>query len=234
MRIVRQRLNVRKRGGYRGYKKRLMGGLGKWISPSGSQMHFSGPGLLPMRFTTNQVFNATGALTTAGGFYDWVFRGNSVYDPDATIGGTTASGFDAMSRIYTWYKIYSSTIQVTVVNNDSDDPIHISLIPNAISASYVVGDVNDIPAQPYCRDMIVTNQVGEGKLIHYAKTRALFSVRNIDDVAFDGTTTGNPTNQWYWHMVVSNRSTNALACEINIKISYKVTWYGLKALTQTH
>lgn len=67
------------------------------------------------------VFNAPVAATAAGAApgYAASFRANSVFDPDAAIGGSSATGFSQWSQFYQKYTVVGSKMSLRVLDQDT-------------------------------------------------------------------------------------------------------------------
>lgn len=172
------------------------------------------------------------ADTTAGGFHDIVWYGNSVYNCDILGGGLDGNGFAKLSGIYADFKVPYSKIEVDCINKDSDDPLYLSIVPNGFSAAYAVGNKDAVMSQPYVRTCIVTPESAVEAVTNQMLTTKIKGVRNLDDEGFKGGAATAPTHLWYWHIVLSNNSAQALNAEIRIRVTYFVDWSELTAFVQ--
>lgn len=67
------------------------------------------------------IFQAGVTATSAGGppGYTASFRANSVYDPDAALGGSTATGFSQWSQFYQKYTVVGSRMSLRILDQDT-------------------------------------------------------------------------------------------------------------------
>lgn len=184
---------------------------------------------LPTQYTTTLRFAAVNKLTTAGGAEDLVMRGNSPYDPYYDAGGTTAAGWNELAALYGYYRVSASSIKLTLVNHDTDDPVHVSL--------YGFADPTDATtvtafAQKGAKTGIVTAEKGSTVITNFTTTKALFGLGSQSDEAWTNTA-AVPSKQWFWHCVFKNYSTNALDLEYRVEISYNITFFELKTASQS-
>lgn len=190
-------------------------------------------GLVPLVFRTHFSFVESWDNTTAApGFYDWVLRGNSIYDPDFALSADSAYGLAAMASLYLNYKVLSSQVTVTVVNNSDADPVNVSIIPSRFSASFDVGNKDGIMVHPRAKKCTVSKLSGGKTISHSASSCSMFNVSDLDSVNFSSEFTTNPASCWYWHVVTWNNAGNASDCEMLLSISYLTDISGIKAYEQ--
>jgi len=197
-----------------------------------NRMVWRGNGVIPMRFDTVFQYGYPYKWTTAAGFDDWVVRGNSIYDPDVSLGGETVAGLDQLKNLYLNYKVNSSYCDLTVINNDTDDPVHVVILPTTYSAQVGVANKNSAGSQAYAKMMTVANQAGQAKLSSFMSSKEMFGVKNLDSVNFSALCTANPATMWYWHIIIWNNSGNALNCETHMKVKYYTELSGHSYLDQ--
>jgi len=189
--------------------------------------------LVPYAFYTHSRFVETWDNTTgAPGFYDWVLRGNSVYDPDFALSADSCYGHDAMAQLYTQYKVHASTVKVTIVNNDDDDPVNVAVVPTGFSNSFSAANQDGVTVHPLAKNMVVSKLSGGKTLVHTAKSTKLFGVRDLDSVNFRSEMTTNPATAWYWHVVTYNNAGSASDCEMRVEVIYDVEYTSPAAFTQ--
>lgn len=173
-------------------------------------------------YNTPVVFSVTGAAVTPQ-----VFRGNSLYDPDQTGVGTTASGYTPMTTWYSYFRVYASSIEFTVANTGSY-PVIYFCVPSRTSAAISITDAKSLP---YYKEVIVAAKDGGSsvrKLKVFAKGVTITGVNQTD---FDviGAVGSNPQQQWYWVTgAVSADGINASSVSVSNRITYFTEWSGLK------
>jgi hypothetical protein len=170
--------------------------------------------------------------TGVPGFYDWVLRGNSIYDPDFALSADSVYGLAPMAALYTHYKVLSSTISVAVRNNDTDDPVNVAIIPASFSASFAAANQDGVMVHPLCRSTSVSLNDGVKTLRHSALSTVMFDVKDLDSVNFRSECTTNPATQWYWHVVTFNNAGVASDCEMRVTMVYDTIFSGPLAYEQ--
>jgi len=130
------------------------------------------------------------------------------------------------------YKVNYSYIELGVVNNDTDDPLYITIIPTTYSNAIGVANAHSVASQPYAKTITVANQAGQAKISNGMASKLMFGVRNLDSVNFSAAYTSNPATMWYWHCIIWNNSGNALNVELNMKTKYFTEWTGQTYLDQ--
>jgi hypothetical protein len=185
---------------------------------------------MPEKLFHTMMYCADWHETTAAGFVDWTYRGNSIWDPQFAAGGESAYGEAAMAGIYLYWKVLSSKIMIEV-GNEAGDSITCALVPTALSTELT--DKEDITSMPHS-----TYRMGNAggpiiRLSNSADTPAMLGMRSYDENGLTGVhASGDPTNCWYWHFVLSNTTAAALDAHIRLRIEYQVMEYGLKTVEQ--
>lgn len=196
-------------------------------------LSWHGMGPFPENFVTTLRYSYRYNVTAAQ-FYDWKHRGNSIFDPDAAVGGESIMGITALAAMYTRYHVLGSGIKVTVVNNDTDDPVTVTVYPTETTASYTAANGNSVMSIPNSKTITVANQQGQGQIYHYASTRKVFGLKAVNDVGFQAAFGSDPTHIWYWHIVINNHhALTDLACVVLVQIDYRTVCGNHYAMLQT-
>lgn len=128
-----------------------------------------------------------------------IIRGNSLYDPDYSVGGGQPQGFAQWSGLYSKYKVSGSSIRVQpVVANASNLA--------AASAWTIAPVLNDSPHYaetlsmfPYARNKVQQNvYTGSKGMSSYISTRKICG-HSTADSDFEASTSSNPAKEWYWN-----------------------------------
>jgi len=192
-----------------------------------------GSGLLPQKLFTTPKYEYWWTATSGTGFYDWVIRGNSLYDPDVALGGESVGGFDTIMTVYNRYKVHGSAIRVRAVNNDTDDPVDITIFPSKVSGAYAQANANAVRGYPLAKFIVVSNQHGHGEINHYAKTGDVMGHKDIDDEGFVGDGSHDPTHMWYWHVCIHNHTADhALNLQLWLEVDFKAEFSDFYPWTQ--
>jgi hypothetical protein len=185
---------------------------------------------MPEKLFHTMTYAADWHETEATGFVDWVYRGNSIWDPQFAAGGESAYGEVAMAGIYLYWKVLSSRI-VVEIGNAAAATLTAAIVPTALSTSLT--DREDVTSMP----RVVYRSANSGGPVLRASnvmhTAAMLGMRGYDENGLTGVHgAGDPTNCWYWHLVLSNTTGAALDCHVRLKIQFEVMEYGLKTVEQ--
>jgi len=161
---------------------------------------------------------------------NYIFRGNSIYDPDQTGIGSTTIGFNIFSTIYSYYESPSSTIQIEWVNNSSV-PMWLTVAPVAAS----IDTVNYLNAVGIAgaRTAYVESTHGSqhGKVYNSANTKSMLGLA-FGDVNTRSGFTGNPPQQWYWKISLDScDNATSLSGVLNVTLRYKCKFTGRKIVS---
>lgn len=160
----------------------------------------------------------------------YVFRGNSLHDPDFTGVGSQPYMWDQLGGVlYNYYMVLASKITVEIasqysVTNTPAFTVHV--IPHrATSVTYE--ERNDLHMMPYAKKLRFSNSpsgLGEAgyKIENYCKTRQMFPERDSNDASYIALYNANPTLMWYWLIFIENQNYEQADTEIffDVKIRY--------------
>lgn len=198
---------------------------------------------LPLQTTTPSsknilmTFASSGSLSesAAGSGASYFFRLNSVYDPDATGVGTTATGYSTWSALYLNYKVHKVTVRVqgTVSGLSAGSFANVVLAPVANQAV--------IPANKQTWKMIpgaklrtvANNSVGGRNMFSFvanydnAKVARLTKGQYSNDMDWSGLIGSNPARMNYVFVAVDGVYTSSVTVlAFNVQITYLVEWFN--------
>jgi hypothetical protein len=189
-----------------------------------------GPFYMPEKLFHTMTYAADWNDTDADGFVDWVYRGNSIWDPQFAVGGESAYGEAAMAGIYLYWKVLSSRM-VVEIGNEGAATLTAAIVPTVLSNSLT--DREDVTSMP--RAVHKSANAGGPTMIltNVMATAPMLGMKGYDENGLTGVhASGDPTNVWFWHLVLTNTTGVALNCHVRLKILYKVMEYGLKTVEQ--
>jgi len=179
----------------------------------------------PIKF---KYFAEVGLNAAAGALVDYVFSANGMYDPDITSTGHQPYAFDTMMSMYNHYTVIGSKIKVTAVNNQAGQPFHlaVALRDNATSLSGTGKTV--ILEQPgitkYLLGSTTTGNypVTNNRVVKGFSAKKFFRKKDIIASAdYKGSTSANPTEGAFYHVMVIPQSTDDLGNQIvNVEIEF--------------
>lgn len=144
------------------------------------------------------------------------FRGNSLYDPDASsLSGTQPMGYDQYSQFYERAIVLGSKIRIKFLNAGTNLPIQMCVYPSLSSAATQVdGSLREIPFGRTKYVSMVGNALKIEHMSNYMSTAKIYQVskQHVKDTANYSHTNGtNPVNEWFWYWTLQNNGLSAQA-----------------------
>lgn len=182
------------------------------------------------RFVFNED-SITLSLTSVLSQQSYVFRGNSLYDPNYTGVGAQPYGFDQLCpTFYQNYNVKSSKItvypSVSKVYETGFPPYFECLVVPYRATALPYSEMKDMRRMPGVRS-IRFNADSQGnhatKISSYASSTSVLGREFAKDVSATGQYDGNPTYTWYWFVFIDTSSwplTENVATKIDVKIVY--------------
>lgn len=188
------------------------------------------PDRLRIKFRYSDTINI---ISTLGNLTDYVFRGNSLFDPDYTSTGHQPFGLDQWNSLYGQYKVYGSSIWVKALNetasgtNDQYSSC-IAIVPSTQTAAFpgttLAGGIEELP---YARCRVFNNAIGKNEVSHYMPTHRLVasSAKAVadDDWQYSSAFNSNPLAGWFWHVLTGPISGTSET--VNITYLVRLTYY---------
>lgn len=179
------------------------------------------------------------ATITGTGIADYVFRGNSVFDPDFTGVGSQPLGHDQWSALYRRYRVLASKIEIHVHSQDSADGQGMYIVP--LNTSAAVLSRTQILEQQGSDYKILALQGAGPSARSMMKYKGTASQRGVpisavrSDADFSALTTTNPNLEWFWHFGTFDMSSlvDSISAEITIKIVYYVEYFDRQTLSRS-
>lgn len=180
-------------------------------------------------------------VNPGGQFASYVFRGNSLFDPDFTGTGHQPYGFDQWNNFYERYTVVGCSIRVQAFTNTSvpANAGSITLLPSASDTppSASMQTYNEDPR--YRTRMATVTDSGGGRTFNsikgYSKTSTVFGIpkSQINTEDFSADFTAGPAREWYWHILYSAMSGGVTPIPmLRVSITYYVMFDQIKpALT---
>lgn len=191
----------------------------------------SAPDVMHVKLTycENRTINALG-----GGVY--VYRGNSINDPDLTGVGHQAMGHDEWATLYRRYKVTGSKITVIGTTTDTGETPIYAVTPMTQSAA--LGAFESYQEQEYSK-MAAVGRIGTGfipnQTVNFMSTRRMRGIYEVDDEDYAALMGNNPTKEWFWHIAYADtgKSSADVTINISIKLEYWCALYDRQQLEQS-
>lgn len=186
----------------------------------------------PLRKTLKTVFrysepNIRMLTLSGGGLVSYVFRANSIYDPDytATLTGHQPTGFDQLMVMYNHYTVISANITVTF-QNPSKVPL-LCLIDLSGDPSPST-DVKDVIENGSCTYAVLPPQGADDYSAKTLKFRCnpnkfMGISKPMSNGLVRGSGTTNPSEGCYFHVYLHTSSSDspvAFKVPINVTLEY--------------
>lgn len=188
------------------------------------------PDQLPKSFKFKTTYcGSTDVATALGAYTEYQIRGNSLYDPDAEIGGHQAHLFDQLMALYTHCNVAACKITLKIINHGTES--HMLVMFPSVDESPALSDVTGANEQYYSKSAIIpANSNLPVYMKGYFKTKQFkpgFQKFNRD---FSCTTADNPAEEYFITYATESLGANAVASNITIvwKAVYYCTLYDLK------
>lgn len=173
------------------------------------------------------------------------FRGNSLYDPDDSVGTGQAQplGFDQLVQFYSRYRVYASKIYVKMhsLAATGTTPYYLAIVPRLRDGSILTSpSIEVISEQPYSK-YITRNQYDSNRGIKsIMSTAKIFGVPKVSvkaDDAYSAIVSGNPVLGWLWSInygtLNSSLNITPVQYSMEIKITYYAEFYERKNLVRS-
>jgi len=164
---------------------------------------------------------------SAGAVSVYVFRANSVYDPDFTGTGATVIGYTQAAALYGRYRVLNASMHVSFVNLSTATPLTCFIVANPVTTIGV--NIQQILSQRFVwyKSVSASNSAGcvEHEIsvpIHRIYGVPAAQVRNEDD--FAAITGTNPNNGVYFHVGAYANGASVGNLNVHVRITYDVVW----------
>lgn len=167
-----------------------------------------------------------------------VYRGNSIWDPDVSLGGSTCMGWQAWNQFYLRYRVLGSAIKVvTFTSNSAANRMNINWVAVPVSnTAQLDATVQQSRTLPYAK--VRNSQQGSGvsmikNYISTAKMKGIpWNTPKIEEV-YSSNMDGNPAQQWFWAITWGPMDgISIINVEFEVEITYYVEFYDRRVLPQ--
>lgn len=195
-----------------------------------------GKGLADMLYVKLSYVDRIDIATMVNAYTPYVFRGNSLFDPDVTGTGHQPLYFDQYSALYSKYRVLGSSLQLDVVNN------------SGVSALFYAAEANtDVSTITAISTLYEQSRAAAPKLVpiaaritsrmkRYMSTRKVCGLTKtqVYDDTFAAGVTGSPSNVWYWNILFESvDGTTVINGHFMVKIDYYVQFFDRTLIGQS-
>jgi len=183
----------------------------------------SGTGI-PERVRTTLTYSDLFSINPGTPRGNYIFRGNSVYDPDYTTTGHQPRYFDQYMGMYERFRVLSSTLHVEGLSQAGDSGAVFVVVPDTNPMNFTAFyEAAECPRSRTSALLPIAARYPQ-KLTHKATTHDLLglSVAEQWDEDYSGTISANPQKLWYWNVFGSSAEPTG---SYNVCIYFRVTIY---------
>lgn len=167
--------------------------------------------------------------------YEWVFRGNSIRDPDAEGIGHRPRGVAQFEAVYTNYRVRACKFHAHIQSADNSalsSPIvylFTDRVNTSLSTTYAQNaQLQEIDKMQYHELGALNTGKGSYVLKSYKTTKSQLQA-NADPADSSALITADPAQQWYWHLIWNSPDNSTTAKFLTtVRLTYYVEFFNLK------
>lgn len=188
------------------------------------------PRSIPSKMNVQTRYSDHFAYAVAAGAYtEYMYRGNSLYDPDAEVGGHQSRLFDQLIALYKYACVRASKITVMYISN-STTAVNVSIFPTTLDAPGFA-DADTACEQPRSLTRMIPGYVRTSEVMSVqARTKQMFDGYFDGYLQFSHDNSGNPSSQWYWCIALSSPMGAAADAHLQIAVDYDVMFFTPKSV----
>lgn len=196
------------------------------------------PGVCPDIMRVQLAYQENRSLS-GGGLaivQDYVYRGNSAFDPNFTGVGAQPLGFDQWSAFYKRYRVIASRIDV---HFGADAAVNFvsGVVPLTSSAGLTIAE--QLTEAAFAKTKALGNDTGlnANTISSYMPTATIRGMP-VDGVRYaqdlSSLTSTNPVQEWFWHVFVyAQDGSLTWKSDISVKITYYIEFYDRTTLSRS-
>jgi hypothetical protein len=187
------------------------------------------------------TYNDWGVVRTnnLGFVVSWVYRMNSIHDPDVAVGGTSVVAYGAWTTFFGAYRVLSMKYDIDIVNQEPLSSVDVFVCPTTTNVGANYSAASDLAVQPYSKLHAVsasgaginrTHFSGVIDLGHFSGTPTQY----LGNDNFGGTFGANPGAVLYFNVggFSATAFTTAGGLDSRVKLTYRCLLSGRKVLLQ--
>lgn len=161
-------------------------------------------GLADATFVKLKYKTVIGLVSTSGALSTYVFRGNSIFDPDSSGIGHQPYFTDQWDTMYDDYIVLGSSIKVESFNTSGQTNASlITVVPSTAVTTFGSTASDQMAEQPYAKSKVGMQNADVIKIKSYMTTQKIYGLPKMAtqiDPNFGAAFTASPVTQWYWHI----------------------------------
>lgn len=185
----------------------------------------------PPRTKVKLVYEDLITLAPGTTYSSYIFRGNSLFDPDYTGTGHQPRYFDQYSAVYDRYRVLSSKCEIEMINGSPTAGAIFSLTPNTEILTFTAWEqAAELPLSISSEIMPVASRYPFRLKAQYSTTQVCGLLPNeMIDEDWSALIGANPVQIWYWNVNTQSidKSTNTQV-SFRVRITYHAIMYERK------
>lgn len=167
------------------------------------------------------------SFTVASPYSSYVFRGNSLYDPDYTSTGHQPRYFDTLMAVYTKYKVIGLTWKATFINASGASPSVVAVpLTDVLSSGAGAFQFAEYPRAQFIGPLVaasIRNQTMSGSFT----TQGICGLTKaqLAGEEWSGTASTNPPQIWYLNFLVVTPTSVNVDMKMSITLDYTAVFY---------
>lgn len=168
----------------------------------------------------------------AGNAYNstYTYRANSLFDPNFTGAGNQPLYYDQLSQIYRRYRVTGVSLDLTVVNLNSGNPVSLCIDANSSSTTPFSALVTSMQGTDASRLMQITSEGGDN-ILRYRRFYSIAELQGVKPSAifnennFSADITASPTSIGYIHFLFESLNSTTSTVELIPTFTYHCEFY---------
>lgn len=194
------------------------------------------------RFFTNLEYGFTGQLAGAAGYHFTVLgnglalpgntanvftgAGGTLFPSTVTLAALNPVGFSQLGGLYKAYRVWSSTI---TVSGFPESFCGFGVVfPTSTEAS--LADPQLAQSLPYSKMKILTStgNSADNTITSLMDTKTMYGLSQSQmkaAVEYSGTSSSNPSNSWWWNILLSSTVNAARTFDVVLRVNYVIEYF---------
>lgn len=209
---------------------------GRPLPPKDYRIYDNRFGGMPDSFETILEYTDVVKISSvSAGSAGYIFRGNSLYDPDYTSTGHQPRYFDQNMTIYTRYHVVSAQVTLYALGETA---LFLVMVPTTDPLTFTTG-VAEQAELPRARVIAV----GGSYVMPSKAVTALYTTQGVlglssvqvQDLSYSGDVSSNPSSLWYINLSVFGPiGSTSVSAHVHVHISYKCVFFDRLTVTSSY
>ncbi len=214
--------NYNKRKTYRVKNKKRNAPIGYSDNPGYTSTMFT---VIPDRTVVTLKYTEKIQFNPAATSYEYIYRGNSINDPNFTGTGGRPVGYTEWSSFYNRYRVVGSIINLEILGSIATS---ICVFPSLSSTG--VSGYADAVSQPYAKWIQVAGSGGLNvkRLSNKMGSAKISGQRIMQDDLYAASFGSDPNASWYWCLNMDAGASN-VDITVTVTVFYRVVLYRKKS-----